>query len=122
MSMLHRRTHMNIMFMLTAALFLSVMLMQHNAVSMEAANESAVKSIVLPAIDSDLKEGAGKDKVATYCNICHSPDYISMQPPFPADKWSAIVHKMIVVFGAPVNEADSRTIIDYLSSNYGTGK
>ncbi len=43
----------------------------------------------------------------------------TMQPAFPADKWSAIVHKMIVVFGAPVNEDDSRTIINYLSKNYG---
>ena len=113
---------MKVLIALIAAIFISVISMQLNAASIEAVDKSTVKSINLPAIEVDLKEGAGKDKVAVFCNICHSADYITMQPQFPADTWSAIVHKMIVVYGAPVNEDDSRTIINYLSSNYGTGK
>jgi cytochrome c5 len=107
------------MIVFIAALFLSVIFMEQDAASIGPAGENAVKSIVLPAIEVELREGPGKDKVATYCNICHSPDYITMQPKFPADKWSAIVHKMIVVFGAPVGEDDSRTIINYLAEHYG---
>jgi cytochrome c5 len=104
------------------AVLMSVVFMQWNAEAIETEDKGAVKSIVLPVIEVDLKEGAGKDKADEFCNICHSADYITMQPRFPTDAWSAIVHKMIVVYGAPVNEDDSRTIINYLSSNYGTGK
>jgi cytochrome c5 len=104
------------------AVLISVVFMQPSTEATETEDKGAVKSIVLPVIEVELKEGTGKDKAAEYCNICHSTDYITMQPRFPADKWSAIVHKMIVVYGAPVDEDDSRTIINYLSLNYGTGK
>ena len=104
------------------AISLSIIFMQQNAASVGPVDENTVKSIVLPSIEVNLKEGPGKDKTAAFCNICHSTDYITMQPRFSPDTWSAIVHKMIVVFGAPVNEDDSRAIINYLSSNYGTGK
>ncbi len=90
-----------------------------SSIQPSGAGEGAIKSITLPIIEIVLKEGEGRETAATYCSICHSADYITMQPAFPADKWSAIVHKMIVVFGAPVNEDDSRTIINYLSKNYG---
>ncbi|MBI5665722.1 MAG: cytochrome c [Nitrospirae bacterium] len=103
------------------ALLISVVFIRLNTEAI-AEDTSAVKSIILPVIEGELKEGAGKDETAAFCNICHSTDYITMQPRLPADTWSAIVHKMIVVYGAPVNEDDSRTIINYLSSTYGAGK
>ena len=89
---------------------------------METGQEGKVKSITLPVIDVMLKQGEGVGKVETYCSICHSPDYILMQPQFSSGKWSAIVHKMIVVFGAPVSEQDSKEIINYLYRSYGTGE
>jgi cytochrome c5 len=90
--------------------------------SQEQTNEKdAVHSIELPVIPVQLKTGPGLDKVSTLCNICHSTDYITMQPPFPRATWSAEVNKMIKVMGAPINEDDAKTIINYLVAAYGTG-
>lgn len=81
-----------------------------------------VHSITLPAIHTKLKAGPGRETVERRCNICHSLDYITMQPGFPKEKWAAIVHKMISVMGAPVTEEDAAVIINYLASEYGTDK
>ena len=81
-----------------------------------------VHSIQIPVIPVSLKPGPGIEKVSTLCAICHSTDYITMQPPFPRATWTAEVNKMIKVMGAPINEEDAKTIIDYLNSQYGTGK
>jgi hypothetical protein len=78
-------------------------------------------SIELPVIQTELKPGPGLDKVTTLCNICHSVDYITMQPAFPRATWTAEVNKMIKVMGAPINEEDAKTIINYLGTEYGTG-
>ncbi|HUI67652.1 MAG TPA: cytochrome c [Nitrospirota bacterium] len=84
--------------------------------------KGTVHSMELPVIQTQLKSGPGLDKVSTLCNICHSLDYITMQPPFPRATWTAEVNKMIKVMGAPINEEDAKTISDYLATNYGTGK
>jgi len=81
-----------------------------------------IHSIELPAIQVQLNAGPGLDKVSTLCNICHTLRYITMQPAFPRATWTAEVNKMIIVMGAPINEEDAKTIIDYLSTEYGTGK
>jgi sulfite dehydrogenase (cytochrome) subunit B len=80
-----------------------------------------VRSINLPAIRIELKEGEGRVKAETFCNICHSTDYITTQPKFPRAQWTATVNKMIKVFGAPVGEEDAKIIITYVVVNYGTG-
>lgn len=87
----------------------------------EKAVGGTVRSIDLPVISITLKPGPGLDKTSTLCNICHSIDYITMQPLFPRAQWTATVNKMIKVMGAPINEEDSKTIIEYLATNYGTG-
>ncbi len=84
--------------------------------------ENNVHSIQIPVIPVQLKSGPGLEKVSTLCNICHSVDYITMQPPFPRATWTAEVNKMIKVMGAPINEEDAKTIINYLATNYGTGE
>jgi len=86
------------------------------------ASEGAVHSITLPTIRIELTEGPGRVKTETYCNICHSVDYITMQPKFPRAQWTATVNKMIKAFGAPIPQEDAGTIITYLSTYYGTGK
>ncbi len=83
--------------------------------------KDTVHSIELPAVPVQLKAGPGLDKVSTLCNICHSTDYITMQPLFPRATWTAEVNKMIKVMGAPINEDDAKTIINYLVAAYGTG-
>lgn len=85
-----------------------------------ALEKGATRSINLPAIDTGLKDGKGKEKVVTYCNICHSVDYITMQPPLTNAQWTATVNKMIKVFGAPIGEEDAKAVIDYLAAQYGT--
>jgi hypothetical protein len=51
--------------------------------------------------------------------ICHSVDYIYMQPPLTKDQWHAEVMKMKKVFGAPVPDSDADTIVKYLMSQNG---
>ena len=80
------------------------------ALSAAAAQEQAVQ----------LKPGLGLDKVEGNCSGCHSLDYVPMNSPFlNAAGWDAEVAKMINAFGAPIDQADAKTIADYLKSNYG---
>jgi sulfite dehydrogenase (cytochrome) subunit B len=70
----------------------------------------------------ELKKAPGLDMVENYCAACHSLDYIQMNSPFPSPAlWDAEVTKMIKAFGAPISEADAKTIADYLKKNYGAG-
>lgn len=78
-----------------------------------------MKTITLPDLKTELREGEGFDKVKTHCNKCHSLDYITMQPRFSAQQWTGIVNKMRKVFGAMINDDDTESIIKYLSTNYG---
>jgi sulfite dehydrogenase (cytochrome) subunit B len=66
-----------------------------------------------------FKEGPGLQVMQANCASCHSLDYIVMNSPF-LDRagWDAEVTKMIKVFGAPINDADAKTITDYLAANY----
>ncbi len=69
-----------------------------------------------------LKKAPGLDVVENYCAACHSLDYIQMNSPFPnAALWDAEVTKMIKAFGAPISDADAKTIADYLKKNYSSG-
>ncbi len=71
-----------------------------------------------PAIK--LKEAPGLDKVEGNCAACHSLDYIQMNSPFlNAAGWQAEVTKMIKAYGAPIEDADAKSIVDYLAKNYG---
>lgn len=78
-----------------------------------------IKSITLPDMKAELKEGEGLEKVKVHCNTCHSLDYIPMQPGFSAQQWTGIVNKMRKVFGAPIGDIDAEMIVRYLSINYG---
>jgi sulfite dehydrogenase (cytochrome) subunit B len=85
----------------------------------------AAAAIALPAGAEEkpvqLKKGPGLDTVESNCSGCHSLDYIIMNSPFPnAALWDAEVTKMIKAFGAPISDADAKTIADYLKKNYGS--
>lgn len=75
-----------------------------------------VSSYPVPAVD--LAPGDGLQDVQIYCNTCHSPRYISMQPPFPAATWEAEVNKMNKAFGAAIPDENARKIILYLQAHY----
>jgi hypothetical protein len=67
-----------------------------------------------------LKPAPGLDRVEANCGACHSLDYIPMNSPFlNAASWQAEVDKMIKAFGAPIDDADAKVIIEYLTRNYG---
>ena len=83
--------------------------------------QDTTHSINLPETRVDMKPGEGLQKVETFCNICHSLDYIVMQPKFTKPQWIATVNKMVKVFGAPINEEDSKQIANYLVAQYGAG-
>ena len=82
----------------------------------------SVKSIDLPVVKTELADGPGKEKAEKFCGLCHSLDYITMQPRADRAQWAGTVNKMIKVFGAPVKEEDAKVIIDYLATAYGNGK
>ncbi|MDB5297909.1 MAG: hypothetical protein JWO31_3892 [Phycisphaerales bacterium] len=79
-----------------------------------AVSAEGVRSISLPAVPLDLPDAPGKNLVTANCILCHSPQYILMQPAFPRKVWEAEVDKMRKTFGAPVAEPNVGPIVDYL--------
>jgi hypothetical protein len=67
-----------------------------------------------------LKEAPEMATVAADCSGCHSLDYIQMNSRFmKRANWEAEVKKMVSVMGAPVSEADTARLVDYLTREYG---
>jgi len=71
-----------------------------------------------PTFELGLAEGAGRAETQIYCSSCHTPRYITMQPPLPAATWDAEVQKMVKTFGATIPEADAQKIAQYLHEHY----
>ena len=78
--------------------------------------EYEVSAYPVPTLE--LAAGDGRQDVQIYCNTCHSPRYITMQPPLPAATWEAEVNKMNKAYGAAIPEDTSRKIIEYLQTHY----
>jgi hypothetical protein len=71
-----------------------------------------------PTFGPPLSPGEGTREINTYCNVCHTPRYITMQPALPAAAWSDEVNKMIKTYGATVPDDAAQKIIAYLQSHY----
>lgn len=71
-----------------------------------------------PSVAPKLAEGEGHAETESFCAMCHSTRYITMQPPLPAATWEAEVNKMIKTFGAPIPEATAKKITSYLQTHY----
>jgi len=71
-----------------------------------------------PTFEVELAEGAGRAETQIHCSSCHTPRYITMQPPLPAATWDAEVQKMVKTFGATIPEADAQKIAQYLHEHY----
>jgi len=68
----------------------------------------------------ELKRAPRVERVEANCSACHSLDYVAMNSPFlNAASWQAEVDKMINAFGALIDEADAKIIVEYLVKNYG---
>ncbi len=82
-------------------------------------------TIQLPPDTSKLKPSTlpGYDIAVQKCNICHSSNYISYQPPGMSQKdWTAEMHKMHYSYGAPITDDQIKSLGAYLSVTYGSAK
>ena len=66
-----------------------------------------------------LKPGPGSEVTQRSCALCHSTDYIVMQPLGDQKQWDGVVTKMIKVYGAPLSDADAKAVAEYLARQYG---
>jgi sulfite dehydrogenase (cytochrome) subunit B len=76
--------------------------------------KGSVREMVIQPEIVDFPALEGKDLFMSYCAICHSLKYISMQPDFPRKTWEAEVSKMVVKYHAPIDSVNSKKIVDYL--------
>jgi sulfite dehydrogenase (cytochrome) subunit B len=83
------------------------------------AAQTEPRTYVLPAETAEFLPGPGVETAQGNCLVCHSADYVRMQPPEQGKAfWTAEVNKMIKVFGAPISPEDAAKIVDYLSATY----
>ena len=73
---------------------------------------------VYPIYPPVFPSGDGALEVKAYCNTCHSPRYITMQPPLPAAVWAAEVNKMISTYGASIPDDAKQKITLYLQTHF----
>ena len=79
---------------------------------------AAPKYISLPPETAKLKKSGhpGYQVALQKCTICHSADYISLQPPgMSLRQWTDEVSKMKHAFGAPIRDDEVSLIGEYLA-------
>jgi hypothetical protein len=97
-------------------LFLITGILLTNLGSLSVAEESttSTQSIVLPTDPFSFQPGKEQEVANGYCVICHSADYIYMQPEHSEKKWATIIHKMKRVFGCPIPQDQIPGLATYL--------
>lgn len=75
-----------------------------------------VSILNLPPDPISFRPGAGSEIANSYCIICHSAEYVYMQPPHPPEQWMEIVKKMKTTFGCPIPDEQISPLVDYLIS------
>lgn len=73
----------------------------------------------LPDEKPAFKSAPGVDIAQANCIMCHSHEYIAMQPPFTREQWKASVTKMQQKYGAPIAPEAVDKLLDYLTASYG---
>jgi hypothetical protein len=76
--------------------------------------DNPVHTIVLPHDEPIFPPGPGRDEFVSACVICHSPQYITMQPRFSKATWLGEVKKMKDVYGAHISDDQVSKIAEYL--------
>ena len=102
-----------------SAIFLAALFSLATSAATFAADMPGTVKIELPSETARLKPGPGMDTAGKYCMICHSVDYIYMQPPLKKDQWHAEVTKMNKAYGAATPDSEVETIVNYLMSQNG---
>ena len=86
---------------------------------------AAPKTITLPPETAQFKQSVhpGYAIAQQKCSICHSADYINLQPPgMNLSQWTKEVTKMQHAYGAPITDDDIKNISAYLATTYGSEK
>lgn len=76
----------------------------------------------LPPETTKLERGPGVEVATAQCLLCHSADYIAIQPPLNRATWAATVTKMKDKYGAPILPDATNALVNYLVKTYGTEK
>ncbi len=72
-----------------------------------------------PPETAKLAPGPNLDAAENNCTGCHSVDYVTTQPHnVSSGFWQAEVTKMVKVYGAPIEDADAKKVVDYLNATY----
>ena len=80
---------------------------------------AAEVTITLPPETAAFKPGKGVELASAHCMMCHSADYISMQPPMARKFWEATLKKMKEKFAAPTPDDVLPALADYFTAAYG---
>lgn len=70
----------------------------------------------LPPDPMSFQPAPGSQLANSYCLICHSAEYIYMQPPHHREQWTEIVQKMKKSFGCPIPDEQISQLVEYLLS------
>jgi hypothetical protein len=72
--------------------------------------------VTLPNEEGLLPEryGVSSDAANSNCLGCHSAAMITTQPRFTRVQWGETIAKMRSVYGAPIDPADDKAILDWL--------
>jgi hypothetical protein len=76
----------------------------------------------LPPETTKLERGPGVEIATAQCLLCHSADYISIQPSMNRAAWAATVAKMKDKYGAPILPDSTNALVNYLVKTYGAEK
>jgi len=90
----------------------------YQAAPLELKADSVYEVGAYPSFPPEFAAGEGLQETTSFCSMCHSTRYITMQPPLPAATWDAEVTKMIKAYGAPIPEASANRIRLYLQQHY----
>ena len=73
-------------------------------------------AVELPDAEGLLPEryGVSSDAVNNNCLACHSAAMITAQPRLTRMQWGETIAKMRTVYGAPIDPADEKAILDWL--------
>jgi cytochrome c5 len=79
-----------------------------------AMEHGTIRAIKLPEVKAQLPPGPGREAVEAYCAVCHTPNYILIQPPFSRETWTAEVKKMQKTYMAPIPDEKIPELVGYL--------
>jgi len=85
-------------------------------------NAALALDIQLPPETTAFKQDLGAEIANAQCLICHSVEYVAMQPPMPLTFWKSSIQKMQQKYGAIIPDEQVEPLVGYLVKTYGTEK